>query len=117
VVEDALRDIAATKKAGFVLERISSAAFDDMAKSTVTRMYGPITSRVRGVRFQPIHYLVTLLDPSQFYTDVTCLYFDKTKEALMQQFVSSPRVFREKELTRLTVEDTEESSCISSPRS
>jgi hypothetical protein len=105
VVEDALSDIAATKQATFVLERIPSAAFDDMSNSARTRMYGPITSRVRVVHLQPIHYLATLLDPSQFDTDRACLYFDKGKEALTQYFISSPRVFRENELTRLTVED------------
>jgi hypothetical protein len=68
-------------------------------------MYGPITSRARSVHLQPIHYLATLFDPSHFDADRFCLYFDKGKEALIQHFAFSPRVFRENELTRLTVED------------
>jgi hAT family C-terminal dimerisation region len=105
VVEDALREIAATKQAGFVLERIPSEAFDGISKSARTRMYGPINSRVRVVHLQLIHFLATLLDPSQFDADRGCLYFGKTKEALIQHFVTSPRVFRENEMTTLTVDD------------
>jgi hypothetical protein len=88
VVKNALRDIAATKKAGSVLERIPFAAFEDISKAARTRtMYGPITSRVRVVHLQPIHYLATRLDPSQFDTNRAGLYFDKAKEALIQHFV------------------------------
>jgi hAT family C-terminal dimerisation region len=105
VVEDALPEIVATKQAGFVLEHIPSEAFDDMSNSARTRMYGPIKSRVRVVHLQPIHYLATLLHPSQFDADRACLYFDKAKEELIQRFVTSPRVFRENEMTTLTVDD------------
>jgi hAT family C-terminal dimerisation region len=105
VVEDALREITATKQAGFVLERIPSEAFDDISTSVRTCMYGPINSRVRVAHLQPIHYLATLLDPSQFDADRACLYFDKAKEALIQHFGTSPLVFREKEMTTLTVDD------------
>jgi hypothetical protein len=66
VVEDALREIAATKQAGFDLERIRSESFDDMPKSARTRMYGPINSRVRVVHLEPIHNLATLLEPVAF---------------------------------------------------
>jgi hAT family C-terminal dimerisation region len=68
-------------------------------------MYGPINSRVRAVHLQPIHYLATLLDSSQVDADRARLYFDKAKEALIQHFVTSPRVFREKKMTTLTVDD------------
>jgi hypothetical protein len=67
-------------------------------------MHDPITSRGRFVHLQPIHYLATLLDTSQFDTDIAGLYFDKDKEALIQDFASSPRVFCENELMRFTAD-------------